>query len=76
MDDVKPEPPQIPVTSPFAKVKPTPEMVEQMQWAERAYEVLRFDIKNSTKMGRYQSLAITALEESAMWLNKSITHDG
>lgn len=62
--------------SPFKNVEPTEEQQKLIAQARRAYEIMRLDIKANTKMGRYQSLALTALEESAMWLNKSITHDG
>lgn len=47
-----------------------------MARVRETYEFMRLDIKATTKTGRYQSLAITALEESNMWLIKSITHDG
>jgi hypothetical protein len=57
-------------------VAPTEEQKALMANARRAYEVMRLDIKATTKVGRYQSLAITALEESNMWFIKSITHDG
>jgi hypothetical protein len=62
--------------SPFRPVPPTDVMVEHMQMAASQYDLLRTNIKNTTKVGRYQSLALTALEESAMWLSKAITHDG
>jgi hypothetical protein len=62
--------------NPFRIITPTETMVEHMLTATHSYELLRSNILATTKPGRYQSLAITALEESAMWLNKSITHDG
>src|SRR4029077_12220168 len=65
---------EVPGPNPFYSVQPTPEMVEHMQMAASQYDLLRTNIKNSTHVGRYQSLALTALEESAMWLNKAITH--
>lgn len=55
---------------------PTEEQQALMARVRETYEFMRLDIKATTKTGRYQSLAITALEESNMWLIKSITHDG
>lgn len=65
-----------PLHGPFDSVAPTEKQHALIVRARQAYDLLRLDIKASTKTGRYQSLAITALEESAMWLNKAITHDG
>lgn len=61
--------------SPFQGVKPTKAQAAAMELAAEQYELLRIFIKENTKVGRYQSIALTALEESAMWLNKSVCHD-
>lgn len=55
--------------------KPTDEQVEQMQVFRDKYEALANDIKESGFRSRGVSLAFTALEESAMWLNKAITEN-
>jgi hypothetical protein len=59
----------------FQYHKPTDEQVAQMQVFRDKYEALANDIKTSGLRGRGISLAFTALEESAMWLNKGITEN-
>lgn len=54
-------------------VKPTDEQVETMQKFRDKYEALCEEIKAKIPAGRGQSLAVTNLEQSAMWLNKAIT---
>lgn len=54
-------------------VKPTDEQIETMQKFRDKYEVLCAEIKAEIPAGRGQSLAVTNLEQSAMWLNKAIT---
>ena len=58
-------------------VKPTEEQVEIMQVFRDKYEALLKDITENTLInkGRGLSLAITKLEESAMWINKAITNN-
>lgn len=53
-------------------VKPTDEQVETMQKFRDKYEALFNELKE-LPASRGLSLALTKLEESAMWLNKSIT---
>lgn len=53
-------------------VQPTEEQLKTMQEYRDKYETLANDIKKLPK-SRGLSLAFTALEESAMWLNKAIT---
>jgi hypothetical protein len=53
-------------------VKPTDEQLEVMQSFRDKYEALMNDLKTLEK-SRGLSLAITKLEESAMWVNKAIT---
>ena len=55
--------------------QPTQEQIDQMQVFRDKYEALANDIKESGLRGRGISLAFTALEESAMWLNKGITEN-
>ena len=56
----------------FQYVKPTDEQVVQMQTFRDKYETLCADLK-VLPPSRGVSLAITKLEESAMWLNKGLT---
>lgn len=55
-------------------VQPTEEQIKTMQEYRDKYEALANDIKKLPK-SRGLSLAFTALEESAMWLNKAITNN-
>ena len=53
-------------------VKPTGEQLVVMQNFRDKYEALLNEVKTLEK-SRGLSLAITKLEESAMWINKAIT---
>jgi hypothetical protein len=53
-------------------VKPTEEQLAVMQEFRDKYETLFNELK-ALQPSRGMSLAITKLEESAMWLNKAIT---
>lgn len=53
-------------------VKPTEEQLVVMQGFRDKYEALLNDLK-TVEPSRGLSLAITKLEESAMWLNKALT---
>jgi hypothetical protein len=60
--------------STFQYVQPTDEQKELMQTFRDKYEALAKEIKDSfPEPSRGLSLALTNLEESAMWLNKAIT---
>lgn len=54
-------------------VKPTDEQLKTMQAFRDRMEDLYNDIKTEVPEGRGKALALTKLEESAMWLNKAIT---
>ena len=54
-------------------VQPTEEQKALMQEFRDKYEALADEIKAKIPASRGKSLAFTALEESAMWLNKAIT---
>jgi hypothetical protein len=56
-------------------VQPTEQQLKLMQIFRDDYEALAESIKKSGLRGRGISLAFTALEESAMWLNKGITEN-
>lgn len=59
-------------------VKPTEEQLATMQKFRDLYESLLNEIKQlptDSKGNRGYSLAITNLEQSAMWLNKGITNN-
>ena len=58
--------------STFQYVQPTDEQKEVMQKYRDLYEDLAGKLKE-IEPGRGLSLALTKLEESAMWLNKAIT---
>lgn len=55
-------------------VKPTEEQLATMQEYRDMYEALMNGVQKLPD-NRGKSLAITKLEESAMWLNKSITNN-
>lgn len=57
----------------FQYVKPTEEQKVLMQGFRDKFEKLAEEIKEALDDGRGKSLALTKLEESAMWLNKAIT---
>lgn len=59
----------------YQYVQPTEEQKELMQNFRDLYEQLDTAIQNLVKNSRGKSLAITKLEESAFWLNKSITEN-
>lgn len=56
-------------------VKPTDEQLKLMQYFRDKYEMLYEELTKNSYLpaGRGLSLALTKLEESAMWLNKAIT---
>lgn len=55
-------------------VQPTEDQKAQMQIYRDKYEALLMDLK-ALPTSRGMSLAITKLEESAMWLNKALTNN-
>lgn len=54
-------------------VQPTEEQIKVMQKFRDRYEQLFLDIEKAIPIGRGRALALTNLEQSAMWLNKAIT---
>lgn len=56
-------------------VQPTEKQKALMQEFRNEYEFLANKIKDRIPASRGKSLAFTALEESAMWLNKAITNN-
>lgn len=56
----------------FQYVDPTDEQKELMQSFRDKYQALYEEVAD-LESSRSHSLALTKLEESAMWLNKSIT---
>lgn len=57
----------------FQYIAPTEEQKELMQKFRDKFEVLAGEIEKEVGNSRGKSLALTKLEESAFWLNKSIT---
>jgi len=53
-------------------LKPTDEQITQMQVFRDKYEALYNEVKE-LPASRGLSLALTNLEQSAMWLNKALT---
>lgn len=67
---------ETPSTSPF---RPQPMQGAQLVDKERltqAYENVLVEILDTLNSGRYSALAVTALEESAMWVSKSLAFEG
>jgi hypothetical protein len=58
----------------FQYVKPTEANVKLMQKFRDEYEALYIKL-NELEKSRGLSLAMTKLEESAMWLNKALTNN-
>ena len=58
----------------FQYVQPTEEQVKTMQHFRDLYEALYKEIE-TLPANRGRSVAMTELEQSAMWLNKSITNN-
>ena len=54
-------------------VQPTQEQVQLMQTFRDKYEELYVKVNSLLPESRGKSLALTNLEQSAMWLNKAIT---
>lgn len=65
---------QAPKPSTLQYVQPTDEQKVTMQIYRDKYEALLNEIR-TLSFNRGLSIAITKLEESAMWLNKSITNN-
>lgn len=59
----------------FEYLKPTGMQMDNMAAVRKAYADLYEIINRRVPVGRYKSLMITSLEESAMWANKGITRD-
>lgn len=60
----------------FRWVGATDYQVKVMEEARERLAGLESFVERRTLRGRYQRLALTALEEASMWLNKAITHGG
>lgn len=59
----------------FQYNKPSDEEIAFMQEFRDKYESLYNEINERVWNSRWKSLALTHLEESAMWLNKWITNN-
>lgn len=58
----------------FQYIQPTEEQVKTMQHYRDLYEALYKELE-ALPSNRGRSVAMTHLEESAMWLNKGITNN-
>ena len=65
----------MPENTTFQYVKPTDEQVATMQEYRNMFEALAYEMRTKLPASRGLSLALTKLEESAFWLNKSITNN-
>lgn len=63
----------MPVT--FEYLQPTDEQKLTMNRLRTAYKALYEEVKSNLPANRGASIALTKLEESAMWVNKSITEN-
>lgn len=54
--------------------KPSDSMIADMEKIRAQCKYLASDILNSAPEGRERSLALTNLEQAAMWANKAISH--
>jgi hypothetical protein len=59
----------------FQYIQPTEDQKVLMQDFRDKFESLANEMKEKNVSSRGLSLALTKLEESAFWLNKSITHN-
>jgi hypothetical protein len=51
-----------------------PDSVEKINEVRQLFFDMSLRLRKIMPMGRYASLAMTSLEESAMWTNKAIVH--
>lgn len=58
----------------FEHVIPNPDQVEELAKVRAAFKTQLLFLDTLLPAGRYRALAMTALEEAAMWANKAITH--
>ena len=59
----------------FDSVSLKPDQLARVRQLQADYASQESFIKANTQPGRLQSLALTALEESAMWANKAISRE-
>jgi hypothetical protein len=60
--------------STFDYLSPSAEQIARMALMREAFAKMEDMIEVSVSPGRYKALAITALEQSAMWANKGVVH--
>jgi hypothetical protein len=63
------------VNKTFAHHKPSATGLERIARLREAYSTLSDVVSNNAGPSRERSLAITALEESAMWAIKAVVHN-
>jgi hypothetical protein len=59
----------------FEYLKPTDEQIDTLTILRANFKRTADLIESVIPEGRYRRLAITALEEAAMWANKGVTRD-
>lgn len=67
---------ETPSTSPFRPQPMAGAQLVDKEGLTRVYEDVLIEIFDTLNSGRYSALAVTALEESAMWASKSLAFEG
>lgn len=60
----------------FKYLKPSDAQLTKMNALREGFSELAQEIGANVQESRYRSLALTRLEEAAMWVNKAITRHG
>jgi hypothetical protein len=55
--------------------KPSPEAIKNIGLAREMFSEVAEAIERAVPPSRERSLALTKVEEAAMWMNKAITHN-
>lgn len=64
----------MPANNAYAYIKPSEDAITKMGSLRGEFTEMDAVIRVFTPPGRYQALALTALEEAAMWAMKAISH--
>jgi hypothetical protein len=59
----------------FEYLKPTDAQLQAMEQMRACFRDIAEFLDSRLPQGRYKALVMTALEEAAMWANKSVTRD-
>jgi hypothetical protein len=64
----------MPTNNAYVYIKPNENAIAKMGSLRGEFTQIDAAMRVFTPQGRYQSLALTALEEAAMWAMKAISH--